>query len=323
MFAELPRDESAWVHALDAVEIPVLRRTVEELARLREREEQVVARDIARVLLHDPLFTLRVLRYLQAHRRAAQVTDITTVEHALMMLGITPFFAHFGDLPEVETTLVDRPLALEGLMHVVFRAHHAALYAGDWANLRYDRMADEVAMAALLHDLAEMLLWCFAPEMSLKAAALLRTEPSLRSSTAQSRVFGFKLAGLQASLIAEWRLAALLQSLMDDAHAAHPRAANVALAVNLARHSAGGWDNPALPDDYAAIEKFLKLPPAEVLARVRRIALQVETDRDWYHLEGVPIPLDLGDCSFGVQDRRKSDDSERMARNPGGATFDG
>lgn len=309
MFAELPPEESAWVRALDAVEIPVLCRTVEELARLREHEEQVVARDIARVLLHDPLFTLRVLRYLQAHRRAAQITDITTVEHALMMLGITPFFAHFGDLPAVESMLAGQPLALDGLMRVVCRAHHAALYAYDWANLRYDRRADEVAIAALLHDLTEMLLWCFAPEMALRIASMLRTDGSVRSGAAQSTVLGFKLADLQSALLADWRLAALLQSLMDDAHATHPRVMNVALAVNLARHSAFGWDNPALPDDYAAIQQFLKLPQLEVLARIRRSALQAETARDWYHLEAVPIPMDLANWSSGVQDCAKSDDN--------------
>ena len=95
-FSHLPANEAAWVRALEAVEIPVLQRTVEELARLREIEEQVVARDIARVLLRDPMFTLRVLRYLQVNRHAKQNADITTVEHALMMLGVTPFFTHFS-----------------------------------------------------------------------------------------------------------------------------------------------------------------------------------------------------------------------------------
>ena len=309
MFAELPRNEPAWVRALDSVEIPVLRRTVMELARLREHEEQVIARDIARVLLHDPMFTLQVLRYLQTHRSAAQTSDITTVEHALMMLGITPFFEHFGELPAVESALAGQPLALDGLMHVVCRAHHAALYAHDWDNVRYDRRADEVAIAALLHDIAEMLLWCFAPQMSLRIAALLRADASLRSGAAQQAVLGFKLADLQGALIAEWKLAALLQSLMDDMHATHPRVMNVALAVDLARHSAYGWDNPALADDYAAIQKFLKLPPPDVLARLRRTAVQAEAACDWYQVEAVPIPLDLAQCLPGVQDWAKTDDS--------------
>jgi hypothetical protein len=29
------------------------------------------------------------------------------------------------------------------------------------------------------------------------------------------------------------------------------------LAVDLARHSANGWDDPALPDDFRAIEELL------------------------------------------------------------------
>ena len=323
MFAQLPQNESAWVRALDAVEIPVLARTVEELAGLRENEERVVARDIARVLLHDPMFTLRVLRYLQAHRRATQTTDITTVEHAVMMLGITPFFAHFGDLPAVETTLADQPLALDGLMHVVYRAHHAALYANDWANVRYDRSAGEIAIAALLHDITEMLLWCFAPGMALRIAALLRMDPSVRSSAAQSSVLGFKLADLQAALIAEWRLPALLQSLMDDTHATQPRVTNVALAVNLARHSARGWVDPALPDDYGAVEQFLKLAQPEVLARIRRSALQAASARDWYHVEAVPIPMDFENCMPGVQDCGNSADSEHMSKNAGSGRLDG
>lgn len=309
MFAEIPQDKSAWVSALDVAQIPVLQRTVDELARLRENEERVVARDIARVLLHDPMFTLRVLRYLEAHRRATQITDITTVEHALMMLGVGPFFAHFGDLPAVELALAAQPLALDGLMRVTNRAHHAALYAHDWAVLRHDVKADEVAIAALLNDIAEMLLWCFAPELSLRIEAMLRGDRALRSSVAQSSVLGFNLFSLQAALITEWKLASILRSLMDDSRATHSRAMNVALAVNLARHSAQGWDNPALPDDYAAIGQYLKLPPHDVLSRIRHTAVQAASGVGWYHLAAVPIPAQLENSSGGVQDCANSDDS--------------
>jgi hypothetical protein len=226
-----------------------------------------------------------------------------------MMLGVTPFFEHFGDLPAVESTLAGQPIALDGLMHVVYRAHHAALYANDWANLRADRNAGEIAIAALLHDITEMLLWCVAPEISLRIAAMQHMDASLRSGAAQTGVLGFALADLQAALIAHWQLPVLLQSLMDDTQATRPRVMNVALAVNLARHSAHGWDDPALPDDYAALEAFLKLPLPEVLARIRRTALQAETARDWYHVQAVPVPPDLENCAPGVQVCGKSVDN--------------
>ena len=45
--------------------------------------------------------------------------------------------------------------------------------------------------------------------------------------------------------------------MMNHHHAESPRTRTVALAVALARHSANGWDNPALPDDYSAIAALL------------------------------------------------------------------
>jgi HD-like signal output (HDOD) protein len=285
IFSDAPRNTATWAYLISTAEIPVLQRTIEELARLREDEDRLTARDISRVLLRDPLFTLRVLLYLQANRRPTQVTDITTVEHALMMLGVTPFFNHFAQLPAVEGHLAEHPQALTGLMHVMCRAHSAALYAHDWASLRHDARAEEVAIAALLHDLAEMLLWCFAPDLALQIQAMLRADTTVRSRDAQQSVLGFKVLDLQNALMLEWKLAAMLQSLMDDTQAMHARQMNVVLAVNLARHSAEGWDNAALPDDYAAIQKFLNLPEEEVMERVQRVARQAGNGRDWYHQE--------------------------------------
>lgn len=287
MLSRQPLDKSAWIQALGTAEIPVLRRTADELARLREKEDSLVARDISRVLLHDPMFTLRLLRFLPTQRKPGRPTEITTVEHALMMLGVSPFFAHFGALPAVESVLAQGP-ALEGLMRVINRARHAALYAADWASLRHDLESDEVVIAALLHDLAEMLLWCFAPEAALRIEALLRRDRSVRSGAAQTAVLGFTLYDLQLALIAQWQLPALLQSLMDAEHAQRPRALNVLLAVDLARHSALGWDHPALPEDYAAIQKLLNLPQEEVLARIQRKALQAEQDWGWYRTDPLP-----------------------------------
>jgi HD-like signal output (HDOD) protein len=284
------RDESAWVRLLGQAEIPVLRHSALELARLQENEDRVVARDISRVLLHDPMFTLRVLRELQQRPNPGRSHEITTVVHALMMLGVAPFFERFRDLPVVETMLAGHPPAMQGLMRVLDRAHHAALYAQDWAGLRHDVETEEVMVAALLHDLAEMLLWCFAPELALRIAALQQADPQLRSGSAQRAVLGFTLADLQLALAAQWKLPALLLSLMDDAHADSPRVRNVLLAVNLARHAAGGWDNPALPDDHAAIARHLDLPLAQVVARVQVTAQQALAGRHWYRVEAPTQP---------------------------------
>lgn len=267
-----------WVAFLCQAEIPVLRSSVDELARLKQNEDNITARDISGVILRDPMLTVRVLRYLQEYRRNSRGTEITTVGHAVMMLGITPFFRQFRDMQVVEEALADRPHALQGFMAVISRAHHAALYARDWAALCYDIESDEIVIAALLHDVAEMLLWCLAPEFA----------KTLRSAAAQEGAFGFRLIDLQLALVKQWHLPALLQALMDDTHAAQPRAHIVALAVALARHSAHGWDDAALPDDYAAIRKFLGLSLREVVERIQRVVVRAVRGPDC-HGTGHPV----------------------------------
>ena len=68
-----------------------------------------------------------------------------------------------------------------------------------------------------------------------------------------------------------WRLPELLVRISDDRHADTAIVRNVVLAVRLARHTAQGWDNPAVPDDIDDIAKLLNVSPPVALAYVHRI----------------------------------------------------
>ncbi len=288
---------NAWGVYLDQAPLPVLRRTVTELARLKEKEDDLNGRDLTAVILHDPIMTVKVLRYLESHRGRSQVTDITTIDRALMMIGTTPFFKQFADQPIIEEKLADYPPALEGMMQVMSRARHAAMYALDWSVLRHDVDIDEVVVAALLRDLAEMLLWCFAPGQMLEVRDRMRHDPTMRSAAAQQEVLSFRVIELQIALASTWHLPKLLLSLMDESHAELPRTKCVALAVALARHSANGWTDAALPDDFAAIRDFLKIAPDEVWERVRHTALLVAKGWEWYgaHPAAAWLPMQAAD----------------------------
>lgn len=264
-------DLESWVKYLSQADIPVLKRTARELARLRENEENVSGRQVAGAILQDPLMTLRVLAYIEASRRSSQTADITTIDRAVMMIGITPFFARFDNLPLVEDRLKEQPQALIGLLRVIARAREASIFARDWAVQRHDLDVDEVTIAALLHDSAEILLWSFAPTLMLDIRALQANNRGLRSATAQEAVLGIQTTALQLALARAWRLPELLLSLMDDSHAEHPRVRNVIHAVNLARHSANGWNDPAIPDDIAEISKLLGISGESLMARLRRL----------------------------------------------------
>jgi HD-like signal output (HDOD) protein len=303
---QLPRGIEAWVAALSGAEVPVLARTISEIGKLRRREDDVTGREISNVVLRDPLFTLRILRYIESRRKPEQPAEITTIEHAIMMLGAMPFFSTCTQLASVESKLSGNAKGLAGYRQVLSRASHAATYARSWAAHRSDAESDEVIIATLLHDLAEMMLWCFYPQAAIEIGTLLEQEPGLRSAEAQQRVLGITLHDLQLALCTTWKLPNLLRDLMDDTQAHVPRVKNVVLAVSLARHSAHGWEDAGLPDDYAATAAFLKLPQREVCERIVRLTISAAATDSWYEVPGTAsflpalLPFENPDAPRGI-----------------------
>ena len=257
-----------YIRYFSSKSLPVLRRSMKTLAELRDREENVSGRILATEVLRDPLLALHLLIHLENHRSLSQNHDITTIDRAIMMMGITPFFSKFCDLPTVEEALSTHPKALVGVLRVITRARNAAQWARDWALIRHDIDVDEITVAALLHNAAEILLWCFAPELMQNIVSICQQNPGIRSQAAQIHILGFPIRDLQLALVRAWHLPNLLVSLMDEDHAASPRVLNVLLACNLARHAANGWSDPALPDDYAAISELLHMNKELLLQKI-------------------------------------------------------
>jgi HD-like signal output (HDOD) protein len=154
---------------------------------------------------------------------------------------------------------------------VLQRSRRAARFALGFAAHRLDPDAEVIHEAALLHDFAELLLWCHAPALALQVAQRQRRDPTLRSAVAQREVLGIELGELQQALMKAWRLPALLVQLDDDQHAERSQVRNVLLAVRVARHTAHGWDNAALADDIADIGALLQLGPQPTLGLLRDI----------------------------------------------------
>lgn len=257
-----------WVAFLTRADIPVLKTTARDLTALREDDENISARSISEIIARDPMMTVKLLRYLQHHKRSKQEHEVMEVEQAMLMLGVDAFFTKLPPEPLTDEMLRAHTAALVSLLRVVRRAQHASAYALDWALRLRDLHFEEVRIAALLHDLAELLMWCFAPVEMLKIHAMKQQDKSLRSHDAQTQVLGFSLVELQSALTREWGLPKLLLTLMDDKCADQERVRNVVLAVNLARHLANGWDDAALPDDYKDIGQLLGMAPDKVMIMI-------------------------------------------------------
>jgi len=255
-----PRDLPGWAALFRPQALPVLAATAARLEELRQHEDAVDAHLLSEVVAADPLLTLKLLAHVGHLLRNRETSQVETVTAALVMLGIPPFFRQFGELAVAEDALADMPDALEGFRGVLRRSHRAARFAIGFAVHRMDYDAPLIHEAALLHDFAELLLWLHAPAMALRIASLQAADSTLRSAAVQREVLGIELVDLQHTLMEQWRLPGLVVQLTDD-HATRstPQMRNVLLAIRVARHSAAGWDNAAIPDDVRDIAELLQL----------------------------------------------------------------
>lgn len=252
-------DLAAWTNYFVQADIPVLAQTADMLESLRTNEDEVDANLIGESVADDPLMSLKILAHVSTHRRGRVDSDAETVIAALVLLGIGPFFREFPAQPTVEDRLSSSPQALDGLREVLRRSSRAARFALGFAAHRMDQDAAIIHQATLLHDFAEMLLWCHAPALALEIARRQQADPALRSAQVQRQVLRVELMDLQQALMRAWRLPEMLVHISDDRRAHSHQVRNVALAIRLARHSARGWHNPALPDDLAELAELLNL----------------------------------------------------------------
>nr|WP_297357569.1 HDOD domain-containing protein [uncultured Caldimonas sp.] len=261
-------DLAAWTAYFRNAEIPVLPATARAVEALHGIEDEVDAYTISQMVSGDPLMTLRLMVHVGKIRPPRFEASTETVTAALVFLGIAPFFRAFAQPLTTEDLLWDQPEARAGLERVLRRAYRAATFSLGFAVHRMDADAPVLHAAALIHDFAELLLWCHAPALALEIQRRQREDSTLRSAVAQRDVLNVTLGDLEQSLMRAWRLPDILIRLTDDRHAEQPGVRNVALAIRLARHTQDDWDNAAIPDDITEIAELLNLSEAAAYNKV-------------------------------------------------------
>ena len=279
--APLP-DLKSWVKHFSQQEIPVLSYTLERMHDMQSRIDDIGVRDVAHLIQHDPLLSLKLVRHLENHRHAVQVTDVTTLDRILLMVGLGGFFRSFGHSLTLENRLASQPEALAGCRRVCSRAYLAAKFAELIGNRRHDLDPEEVTTATLLHNTAETLLWADAPVLATQIATMLDSNPGMRSRDAQRQVLGITLHELHMELLSAWHLPKLMQHLQDERYANEPRVRTVSVATALARHLNTSWNDSGLPDDYQTVANLIGTDPETAYRLIQRQAISVAREWQWF-----------------------------------------
>jgi HD-like signal output (HDOD) protein len=276
--------------------LPVFRHTREALIAMAPRRDGLTAREVATDLLKDPLATLHILHVINAKVADRYGTEVSTVEHALMMQGLGAFLDGVRSLPLVEDTALARdPRALRAVHALVRRAQHAAWQARDFAVLHTDIHAEEVQVAALLHPAAEILLWLRAPDLARKLNRLRRK--GVEPEEAESETLGMSLAALRLRLLDDWRIPELTRDLLDERYAERPRQAILHACLGIAAASERGWWDEALMPHYLDLASVENQPIESVIATVHGNAARSARCCNWLDAPaaGTWGPMNPGD----------------------------
>ena len=246
-----------WAAYFQNQALPVMRRSKQLMVALEDAEgEQLAPRDLADIVLQDPLLCLCLLR--EAERRKSHRLDhqTTTALAAIMQLGVDEFRSLLLASPDVDESNA-------GLLAVEARARIAAQIARAWACGRMDVNPDEVALAALLAGTGDLLLWVYAAEIPLHAADLLRRGNVQRSAQAQRQSCGFTFKELTLHCAERWQLPALVVQLLRGAESLRARLTRT--CSNAARH---------LLDESAGASTALACDLAEAHALMPELGLE-------------------------------------------------
>lgn len=239
-----------WAAFLSAREIPCMPRSKARLLALEEeRGERFSANDLAELAGADPFLCLQLLRQAESHRTQRLGHETTTPLVAVMQLGTTSFHQLLQNSPETDEGNI-------GLAACEARSHLASRVALRWGMQRADISPDEVAMATLLADIGELLLWNFAPELPLAVREALKSGLSQRSVQAQVDTCGFRFKDLSLKCATIWHLPPLLTQLIRGID--NTRANLSRCCVDTTRHlMSGGPSDPALPSDIADAKRII------------------------------------------------------------------
>ena len=244
-----PRGVEEWTQYLKDKDIPIMQASKLILMAMEgDGLETISAKDLVRVVVGDPFLAVGLLRNAEAHRSHRLEREPATPMATIMQTGLN------GVLALVRNSQIADGNQ-RGLSECAFQSATASYLARRWGFTIADQALDEIAMAALLADIGELMLWNFEPDVPIAALVRLKFYPSLKSSQAQEIAAGVSFKNLSLSLANAWGLPPLISMLINGED--NVRAGIARIASNTARHLRRDPENPAVIADIGAVRKYL------------------------------------------------------------------
>lgn len=276
----MPRAIEKWFDFLKDRPIPALASVATRIQQLLNRPN-TSHQEMASALMFAPGMSIELFRVIRRLPHPPKV-PIQGLSHAVAMVGMEPLQQAALRTPSIDRTPRE---AQPGLRLCYSRAIQSSYFAEGWARIMRLPHPDEIALAALVDECAEMGLWANAPQQMLAINALRDTGSTTDDAAIQ--VLGASLRDLSLALAEYWALPPLaIESLGHNVYT--PRPLCVVLACAFARTIDTSWVNVKSDMLLELIHEYLDLSPDQTLAMVHQQAAEIARAA---HFTGLPMTI--------------------------------
>ncbi len=250
--------------------LPAFARTARLLSGLVADEKSSIV-DMANLILQDSSITARVIRLANSAFYNPAIKKISTVNRAIVQLGIQAIESIC-----ITAALVENILSGETRERVIcemLRAFQAAIHAKSFAQARREPNVEEIFIAALLLRIGHFAFWSLGGEIAEKLeGALKEREGKVKPFEIEKEVLGFSLNQITMELVHQWRLGDLLQRGYLGNAARDPKIYCLFLShalVNAMQNAGNDWSDPELQSQIKKVATFIHRSPDEVRELIR------------------------------------------------------
>lgn len=183
-------------------DLPVFRTSVLEVVRLSE-DTQCAASDIARVILQDQGFAVKVLRIANSPYYNRSDHSIKTISRAVVLLGVEVVRDICLGLGFVEVFQRHHPWI--DLRRILARGYFTAVLTRELAGLLKDSRREEMFLAGLLQYLGPLAIAYYLPEKFLEVQQLAQNG-QFEQAQAERAVLGQPFTNFGKALANRWAL---------------------------------------------------------------------------------------------------------------------
>ena len=269
-----------WLEKLTTDNFPILARSREQLLKMEKNINRVTDDAIAAQVYHDPFLMTNLLRRVALLPRRGLAGEVTTINRAIKMVGMQPFFLWAKNLPVLEEVLRGKTPVLQRLLTVLSCSYHAAHQAWQWSLLRKDINADEIFVATLLQNRIPWAGWLLMPGEMLVMEQQMRRE-RLNFSSVFARHTDYLYDDIQIALGKKWILPELYSDFLHGHNVI--RGQGAVLAIKLAEAAQHGWWQPQVEEIIKQTAEWLHQPVDELTIKIHHYSVQAARQSDsWY-----------------------------------------